>query len=105
MVWVLGIAMVLAGLVGPAMAQDSAWPRCSERLDGQTRCESASLCTCHYDNGGILSGTVAAWRWSCDMLKMCGDPAPADSGSQPLPQGFSFAPQLTLPGDQTSRHR
>ena len=89
---ILGALVTMS--ISAARAQDVPWPRCSDQLDGQQLCGNGSICECYYDSGGTLTGKVAAWRWSCDILKMCGDPAPAGTDEQPLPQGFSFAPNV-----------
>ncbi len=96
----LGMIVVATMLsTAAALAQDVPWPRCSDRLDGQQLCGNGSVCECHYDSGGTLTGRVAAWRWSCDLLKMCGDPVPAGADPQPLPPGFSYAPSGQQPND------
>lgn len=99
------LLVLVAAMVGGALtarADDLPWPRCSEHLDGQSLCAQGSVCECHYDGGGLLTGRVAAWRWSCDLLRMCGPPVPADSGPQPLPPGFTYAPSVTPPDEGTA---
>lgn len=78
-------------------AQEVPWPPCSPRLDGQALCGNGSVCSCRYDPGGSLTGRVAEWRWSCDILQMCGGPAPAGAPPTPLPPGLSLAPSLQVP--------
>jgi hypothetical protein len=76
-----------------AAATEPLLPRCSDALDGQV---TEGGCKCGYDRGGTLIGRPAGWRWDCDLLRGPGAIAPVPSAGdpqQPLPPGFTYAPQ------------
>lgn len=96
---------VLATLAGyllsvhPSNAQlaPGVWPRCIAERDGQQLGLAGSVCECSYERGGTMIGKPPGWRWVCDIMRSDGSqlqvPADTLTDRQPLPPGFTYAPQ------------
>ena len=90
--WLLGWVSAASAQVAPSM-----WPRCIAERDGQQIGQGGSVCECHYERGGSITGKRPGWRWACDIMRMDGSqlelPIETPGGGRSLPPGFVYAPQ------------
>ena len=90
----------LLSLAATAARADALPPACGPAHDGVQICMSQQVCRCAHDAGGTLSGRVAGWRWSCDIMQTCDMDVPADLGPPQSAGGVGpvyVTPNVTSP--------